>query len=225
MIVFTLAWATRAQAEAPGCVVPPPQSETEQFQFIPSPAHETFAEQIPTGTRIGEIHVQRYRVFNPEDPGESNWLYRWANDFHSVTREWVIRDQLLLHEGDAYNVARVRESERLLRSLKFLFDATVRPARWCGDVVDLEVITRDIWTFWPTVSFTRSGGANDYSFGFRDTNFLGTGKQVQIRHERDVERSGNTLVYSDPAVFGSRWRFRLALTDNDDGYDLSLIHI
>ncbi len=166
--------------------------------------------------------MRRFRVFNPEDPQESNWLFRWANDFHSLTREWVVRDQLLLQEGDAYNVARVRESERLLRNLKFLFDATVRPSRWCGDTVDLEVITRDIWTFWPTVSFTRSGGANDYSFGFRDTNFLGTGKQVQVRHESDLERSGNTLVYSDPAVFGSRWRVRLALTDNDDGYDRAL---
>mgnify|MGYP001816326570 FL=1 len=205
-----------------GCVEVPAQPDSDSFRFLPSADHEALAEAIPAASRIGSITVRRFSVFDSEDPKESGRLYRWANDFHSVTREWVIRDHLLVAEGDPFDLARVREAERLLRDLKFIYDAAVRPWRWCGDTVDLEVITRDIWTFTPLLSFNLSGGASDYTVGFRDTNFLGTGKQVVIRYESDEERSGTNMVYADPSLFGSRWRMRLSWTENDDGYDRHL---
>lgn len=196
-----------------------PQDESASFRFEESPSHDEFARAIPQGARIGSIRQQRFTVFDTEDPEENKALYRWANEFHSVTREWVIDDHLLVEEGEDYNQARVDESERILRDLGFIYDATVRPWRICGDVVDLEVITRDIWTFTPMLSFGRSGGENKYAVGFRDANFLGTGKQIIIQHDRDEERSGNTIRYVDPSLAGSRWRMRLSLTDNDDGYE------
>ena len=204
------------------CVEAAPQSETDAFRFIPSAEHEAIATAVPAGTKIRSIRVTRYSVFDMEDPDENNRLYRWANDFHSITREWVVRDHLLIEEGEGYNAARLRESERILRDLKFIYDASVRVWRWCGEFADVEVITRDIWTFTPLLSFNRSGGENDYTIGFRDSNFLGTGKQFTIRYESDEERSGTNFVYSDPSVFGSRWRTRISWTENDDGHDRSL---
>ncbi|WP_188109762.1 BamA/TamA family outer membrane protein [Pseudohalioglobus sediminis] len=206
-------------AAAQECQEVPPQQPSDSFRFESSPEHRSFAESLPDGLIISSITITRYRVFDREDPRENAGIYRWANDFHSLTREWVIREQLLVKEGDYYLATMVRESERVLRDLKFLYDARVRPWRRCGEYVDLEVITRDIWTFTPTVNFKRSGGTNEYSLGFRDTNFLGTGKQVAVRYDSDEERSGTTLIYDDPAVAGSRWRTRLSLTDNDDGHD------
>ena len=199
-----------------------PQAETEAFRFLPSVEHDAIAASIPPGTTVRSIRVTRFSVFDMQDPEENNRLYRWANDFHSVTREWVVRDHLLVEEGEVYKAARLRESERILRDLKFIYDASVRVWRWCGHFVDIEVITRDIWTFTPLLSFNRSGGENDYAIGFRDSNFLGTGKQFAIRYESDEERSGTNFVYSDPSVFGSRWRTRLSWTENDDGHHRSL---
>ncbi|WP_232059357.1 BamA/TamA family outer membrane protein [Kineobactrum salinum] len=204
------------------CVEIPPQPQTESFRFEPSAAHQDFEQEIPAGSRIGSIRQQRFTVFDTDDPEEDKWLYRWANDFHSVTREWVIADHLLVEEGEEFNVARLRESERILRDLGFIYDAEVRPWRRCGDVVDIEVITRDIWTFTPMLSVGRSGGENKYAIGFRDANFLGTGKQIIIQHDSDEERSGNTVRYVDPALAGSRWRMRASMADNDDGYEHGL---
>jgi len=195
---------------------------SEDFRFTPSSKHNELAATIPHRSIIGSIRIQRLSVFDLEDPEEDKWLYRAANRFHSLTREKVIRDQLLMATGDEFNLARLKESERILRELKFIYDASVRPWRWCGDVVDIEVITRDIWTFTPTVSFSRSGGQDSYALGFRDTNFLGTGKQIVLRAESDEERSGTTFIYKDPALLGSRWRLRLGITDNDDGFNHSL---
>lgn len=214
--------AAQGLAEAEQCRIVADQEAGASFRFETSRPHLDLALQIPPGTPIRSIRVQRYAVFDSTDPQENNRLYRWANEFHSLTRESVIRDQLLISSGDGYDWRRLQESARILRNLKFIYDARVRPWRWCADGVDVEVITRDIWTFTPIVSFSRSGGENRYEVGFRDSNFLGTGKQIHLSHERDEERSGNTLVYSDPAVAGSRWRFRLSLTENDDGHDRSV---
>lgn len=207
---------------ADSCVTAPLQAESDAFRFKPSPDHEALQAQLPPGVKIRSIRYRRFSVFDLEDPREDGLVYRWANDFHSETREWVLRDQLLLAEGDVYEPRRAEESERILRNLKFIYDARVRPWRWCGDVVDVEVVTRDIWTFTPALSLSRSGGENSYSVGFRDANFLGTGKQVLLAYDSDEERAGYTFVYADPAVMGSRWQVRARYTDNDDGYDHGL---
>ncbi|MFO7551894.1 MAG: BamA/TamA family outer membrane protein [Haliea sp.] len=220
LLAALLAAPCAAAVENSGaCREAAPQDESASFRFEESPGHEEFARSVPPGARIGSIRQQRFTVFDTGDPAEDKALYRWANDFHSVTREWVIDDHLLVEEGEEYNQARVDESERILRDLGFIYDATVRPWRICGDVVDLEVITRDIWTFTPMLSFGRSGGENKFAIGFRDANFLGTGKQIIVQHDSDEERSGNTIRYVDPSLAGSRWRMRLSLADNDDGYE------
>lgn len=128
-------WVPSALAESSSCIEAPPQDESASFRFEPSPGHDALAQQVPPGTSIGSIRVQRFRVFDLDDPEENNRIYRWANDFHWVTREWVVRDHLLVEEGGSYNLARLRESGRILRELKFIYDARVRPWRWCGDTV------------------------------------------------------------------------------------------
>lgn len=219
--MWILCWAIAAPlraAEGANCVSVPDQPASASFRFQISADHDALAEQIPPGTVIGSLRFRRHAVFDLDDPRENNALYRWANEFHSGTREWVLRDQLLFHEGDPYDARQVEESERILRNLKFIYDATIRPWRRCGNTVDLEVITRDIWTFLPSISFSRSGGENTYALGFRDSNFLGTGKQVLMEYDADDERAGYTLAYTDPALMGSRWQLRARYTDNDDGY-------
>ena len=214
-----VAHAAEEPVDATGCIEIEDQPHTASFRFEDSPRHQALARSVPEGVPIGSIRFTRFAVFDLEDPSENNKLYRWANDFHWTTRESVLRDHLLVGVGDPYHLARNQESERILRDLKFIYDARVRPWRWCGDTVDLEVVTRDNWTFLPSVDFNRSGGANEYALGFRDSNFLGTGKQVKLSYEKDDERAGTTLGYGDPALFGTRWRMRLNLTENDDGHN------
>jgi outer membrane protein assembly factor BamA len=200
------------------CIAPEPPSESEDFRFVPSEKYDVFANSLLPGTVIGSITFRRFNVFNLNDPKESNWLYSLANQLHIVTRESVIREQLLFAEGDYYIRARLEESERLLRDLNFVYDATVRAWRLCGEVVDVEVITRDTWTLSPAIDFSRSGGTNSSSLGITDSNILGSGKEIGYIRENDPDRSGNTFLYRDPALFGSRWHMALTLSDNDDGH-------
>jgi len=204
--------------DSDACSGPAPQPHNDSFRFTRSVAHDAFTRSVAHDAVIGSIRFVRYNVFNMEDPRESNWLYRTANQLNVITWESVIRDQLLVSEGDSYNAARLAESERLLRDLDFIYDARVRPWRVCGNVVDLEVITRDTWTLSLEVGLSRSGGNDEYSLGLSDSNIFGSGKEIGFLREKDDDRSGYTFFYNDPALLGSRWHLNFTFSDNDDGY-------
>ena len=46
---------------------------------------------VANGAVIGEIVIERENVFDPTNPKENNWLYRFANRVHIVTRDKVVR--------------------------------------------------------------------------------------------------------------------------------------
>jgi len=88
----------QAAAGATKCKEPPARSHTQEFQFTNALEHDSLAKNIPKGAVIGSIRLRRLSVFNLEDPEEDKWLYRLANDFHILTRESVVRSQLLIAE-------------------------------------------------------------------------------------------------------------------------------
>ena len=51
---------------------------------------------------IGEIELDKSNIFDLSNPKENNWLYRMANRLHIVTRDDVIRDQLLFKPGEPF---------------------------------------------------------------------------------------------------------------------------
>lgn len=154
LLLLPLLAATGAEAQpsAPDdgqCREAPALSKTDKFNFRYSSAQDAFTRSIGKDKVIGQIIFSRYNVFNMDDPDEVNWLYKLANRFNAVTWESVVRSQLLISEGASFNPIQLAESERLLRDLDFLYDARVVPYRVCGNVVDVEVVTRDIWTSTP----------------------------------------------------------------------------
>ena len=170
------------------------------------------------GAVIDHVTVRVGDIFDPALPGEDRALFRWANHLHRETRDGVIRRQLLFAPGDRYSRRVLEESERLLRADPYLYDATIRPVRrHDGDRVDVEVVTRDVWTLDAGLSFGRKGGANSTRFKVEDTNVLGTGMLLALEHSDGVDRSGNELRFADPNLFGGRARLDLGYADNSDG--------
>jgi hemolysin activation/secretion protein len=98
----------------------------------------------------------------------------------------------------------------------------VVPVRYADGKVDVKVITKDVWTLSPGISFGRAGGSNDTRFNLQDSNFLGWGKGLQISHGSTVDRTSDTVAWNDPNVFGSRWTTALAYSDSSDGSQRSL---
>ncbi len=191
--------------------------------FVPASSSYPFVRErepieLPEGEFvIDSIEITRLPVFNENDPEENNWLYRWANRAHFLTREEIVNQQLLFAKDEKFEPRLLLESQRLLRAQGYFFDADIRPFRVCGDKVDLEVITRDSWSFTPNLSFDRSGGENSFGVGLRDTNIFGLGNSLQVGISNDIDRRSSEIIYEDNNLYGSRLSNRTAFVSSDDG--------
>ncbi len=135
------------------------------------------------GAVIGNIDIDIRNIFDESDEREKNGLYRLANHLHIRTKRSTIKAVLLFASGDKYAARKLAETERALRLLVYIYDARVVPVRYADGKVDIKVITKDVWTLSPGISFGRAGGSNSNSFNLQDTNFLGWGKALQVSHE------------------------------------------
>ncbi len=167
---------------------------------------------------VGEIILDRRNIFNLDDPQEDKWLYRWANRLHVVTRDSVIKQQLLFESGDRFSANRLQESERILRDNSYLYDVTIRPVAYSNGIVDVEVSTRDVWSLTPDISVSRSGGTNRLGFGIEETNLFGRGQLLRIKHINTVDRTSNRIDFKDSNLGRSWVALSARIADNDDGY-------
>lgn len=167
--------------------------------------------------QIGAIIYRINPIFDETKTSENTSFTRWANRLHIRTKPHVVKQQLLFKEGDVFSIERLQESERIIRSNAFFYDASIKPLKVCNNQVTVLVEVRDLWTLLPDIGYTRNGGGDNSRLGFRDSNFLGLGKEVVVVHKRDDERSGVTFTYFDPNLLASRYRLRLQHEDNDDG--------
>ncbi len=175
------------------------------------------AELERRGAIIGNVLVYPENIFNLEDPKENKALYRLANGVHVRTQPHVIRQQLLFKSGDLYSQRLLDESARILRSARYLYDASVRPIAFHDGRVDVAVTTRDVWTLNPGMSFSRSGGENSTGFELEELNLLGTGTDLSIARKSGVDRDSTLFEYKDRHLFDSWVAVQAAYASNSDG--------
>jgi len=180
------------------------------------PSHDTLEQSKAT---IGNIIITRRNVFDTSKPEEDIFVFRLANAFHATTRESVIQEQLLFKPGDVYSYRLLTESERFLRGNGYLVDAEIKPVRYDeeNNVVDIEVITHDAWTFTGSINFGREGGSNSFAAEIAESNLFGFGKALGLQFSSNVDRSETTISYKDPLLLGTRNRLGLVYSDKSDG--------
>ncbi len=182
------------------------------------------AELERRGATIGRVDVYVQNIFDLGDAREDRALYRLADHLHYRTRERAVRDQLLFAPGQAVSSQKFEETERILRSRRYLSEAWVVPQRYdaAANTVDVAVTVRDVWTLNPSVGFGRAGGQNRSSVSLQEQNFLGTGAALAVGHSHDIDRSSTLFSVYDPDVAGSWWQVGVNYADNSDGRVKSL---
>ncbi len=189
----------------------------EDPDHVGSDRHAVSPDDIPEDAVIGRLIFERQNVFNLDDPKENNAFYRFLNRWHVVTRESLIRRQIVITEGDDFDALRLSESERILRNSRYLWDANIRPVAVDGNKVDVEVATRDVWTLMPDISVGRSGGENTTKIGIEENNLLGRGQLVRFSRLDNVDRSILSLEFVDNNISRDRWSLYTRYADNSDG--------
>jgi hypothetical protein len=154
------------------------------------------------GQVISEVEVDAGRP--PFDGSAKKWraVARAVGLHHTTTRDDVIRTYVLLSAGDACNEGRRAESERILRALPFLADATVRVAADtagpAGRVRIVVATTDEIPVL--IAGATRRGGPSALTLG--SANVGGLGLKLVVGAERGFAyRTGAHIQMIDYAAF------------------------
>lgn len=177
----------------------------------------TFTELEAAGAKVGEIRVRTREIFDTTDPEEDKALFHWANALHVRTRVGVIERALLFKTGEPVSARLIDETERLLRSTRYLQDVLIRPAQVHDGVVDIDVETRDTWTLDPGLSVSHSGGSTSSGLRLRDFNFLGTGVGLSLGRSKNVDRTSTEFQFLNDRAFGGETSLGFTLANNSDG--------
>jgi len=182
-----------------------------------APPLPSFAELEAQGARIGEIRIAARDIFDLSDPQEDKLLFRWANKLHIGTRPGVIERALLFNRGEPVSVRLIEETERVLRTNRYLYDVRIRPVAVHDGVVDIEVETRDTWSLDPGASVGRSGGTNSSGINLHEYNLLGSGVAVSFGRSKNVDRTSNEFEIANERAFGGWTSLRYSHANNSDG--------
>ena len=187
---------------------------------------ETMAFDPLQGKTIRNISFHQMNVFDETNPDENNSIYRFLNRIHIKTRTNVIASQLLFKSGDKVNHLAMEETERNLRTRKYLTNAFVVPERVCGDYVDVMVITQDSWALEPQVSFSHKSSDSQTGFAISDGNVFGTGNSFEIGYEENQLRNTISYAFSNPYFLNKPVAVRALYQDSSDGRStlLSVAH-
>lgn len=167
---------------------------------------------------INSVHVVNNSIFDTADPQEDKALYRLINKLHATTRVGVIEQQLLFRPGEHVSVRALEESERILRSNRYIQEARIEPVTNASGGIDINVHTSDVWTLIPKVSLSRTGGENESGIGIKEMNLLGTGVELEALYKSHIDRDSTTLKYADRHLGNSWYGLQALYGVNSDGH-------
>ncbi len=160
---------------------------------------------VGSETYIRKIRLKRLNVFDKELEHENNFIYKTANRLHIVTRERVIRRELLVREGEPFDSMALYESAKNIRALPFIGEVYMDIKNASGDSVDVDVTTEDLWTTVVGISGEGGGGRYVVSLYADEKNIAGLGMAVEttLKFASDDDNGFSIHAY-DNRFLGTR---------------------
>jgi outer membrane protein insertion porin family len=180
------------------------EKSVEEMQIEASRRGYAFAVVRPRGDRNFEAHTVSV-IFSIEE-GPRTYIERINVRGNTRTRDYVVRREFDLAEGDAYNRALVDRAERRLKNLDFF--KSVKITAEPGSSSDRVVLNVDLEEK-STGDFSVSGGysTTDGALGevsIAERNFLGRGLYAKAALTYGQYARGLSLSYIDPYVLDYR---------------------
>ena len=163
-----------------------------------------FSEVRPRGDRDPTTH--RVSLGFVIDEGPRVYIERINVRGNTRTRDYVIRREFEIGEGDPYNKVLIDRAERRLNGLGFF--KKVKITNEPGSSADRVIIDVDVEDQ-PTGSFSISGGYST-SDGFiaevavTETNFLGRGQFVKLAVQEGQYARGVDFSFTEPYILDTR---------------------
>lgn len=189
------------------------------FGSVRAEPPEPMGDSPAVAPLVGAVLISSNNIFDLDEPEEDRAAYRLANKLHVTTRPEVIRQQLLFEPGEPFSKQAIEESERILRSNRYIQEASIQPVLQDDGVVDITVTTSDVWTLMPKLSFSQAGGATNTAVGVKEMNLLGTGVAVEAMYKSDIDRDSKVFKIVDHNLGQSWYGIATSIADNSDGHE------
>jgi len=126
----------------------------------------------------------------------NSWVEKTGNQIHIKSKEFAIRNFLLLNENESLDTLLLDESERLLRSQKYIREVkiTARPIK-NSDSVDVSVVALDSWSLTPQGVFS----TDENKITLKEYNIVGTGHQLNFSFTNRLT-DGKNAYYAEYRV-------------------------
>lgn len=215
---------TSASAQAPAQAAGPPdvsKPTSQSFEYSPY-EKETIARALaatgaqidpaPEGKTVERIETLRLEVLEDRDPVPEDIIgikaRKLANSLHVVSKDFVIRRQMLMAVGDPYQQILADETARNMRAnmplqVSIVIIVPIRGST--PDKVGVLIITKDIWSL--RLSFdvaVTPGGVENFLLVPQETNLFGWHHTAQTRFQYQPETYTFGVGYKVPR-FGETW--------------------
>ncbi|HSD08964.1 hypothetical protein [Flavobacterium sp.] len=128
------------------------------------------------------------------------WGERTGNRLHIKTKKIAIHNLLLIKKNTPYDSYKMEESERIIRSQKYVTAVRItnQLAGKASDSVDVTIRVLDSWSTIPRFSISN----NQVAVGVKEKDFFGTGQLFDYRFTNrfDDGQNGHELTYSVPNI-------------------------
>jgi outer membrane protein insertion porin family len=180
------------------------EKSVEEMQIEASRRGYAFASVRPRGDRNFEAHT--VSIVFAIDEGARTYIERINIRGNTRTRDYVIRREFDLSEGDAYNRALVDRSERRLKNLDFF--KSVKISTEPGSSTDRVILVVDLEEK-STGDFSVSGGYSTSDgalaeVSISERNFLGRGLYAKAAVQYGQYARGGSLSFVEPYLFDYR---------------------
>ena len=166
----------------PITVITKKEVKKKTYKKLIKKPYSTFQGKIIRNINIVTLDPFGYSITDTTTTSK-NWLTKTGNNLHIKTQIIAIKNLLLIRENEPFNSFYVKESERLIRSQKFVHDVSfyVVSSGVKKDSVDIYIRELDIWSIYAEGSISSS----HISVGISDKNFLGSGREFTNAFSRN----------------------------------------
>lgn len=146
---------------------------------------------------VRKVFLTRKNVF---DSTNSDWFFAagFANTLHTMTKKYVIDDEILFEHDEELYPDDAEETERNLRRTGLFANVVVKVDTIDDRTADIHITTQDIWSTHVSPVFSTGGGISSWGGFFREINLAGTGSsvttQAQYRTENNIGWDGYVIA-------------------------------
>jgi len=164
-----------------------------------------FARVTPRGNR--DMANKTISVDYVVDQGERAYVERIEIRGNTATRDYVIRREFDMAEGDAYNQERVADAKRRLERLGYFskVDISTQPGSAPDRVIlVVDVVDQSTGTFGIGAGYATGGEGFILEASIEEKNFLGRGQYIRVSASGGALTRNYSISFTEPYFLGYR---------------------